>query len=109
MESFANLTDFLSGTIYTYILIPLLLGLGLYFTIRIKGGQIRNIGHAVKLITKKSENKDAISPFKAFTISAASHIGTGNIVGVAAAISIGGPGAVFWMWITALLGGASSF
>lgn len=109
MESFAKLTDFLSGTIYTYILIPLLLGLGLYFTIKIKGGQIKNIGHAVKLISTKSENKDSISPFKAFTISAASHIGTGNIVGVAAAISIGGPGAVFWMWITALLGGASSF
>ncbi|MET3617062.1 AGCS family alanine or glycine:cation symporter [Peptoniphilus olsenii] len=109
MEAFKELTGFLSDTIYTYMLIPLLLGLGLYFTFKIKGGQFRNIGHAVKLISAKSDNKDAISPFKAFTISAASHIGTGNIVGVAAAISVGGPGAVFWMWITALIGGASSF
>ncbi|WP_082187923.1 alanine/glycine:cation symporter family protein [Anaerococcus urinomassiliensis] len=108
-KAFNTTTGLLSDTIYTYILIPLLLAIGIYFTIKIKGGQIKNIGHAVKLITKPSKNKNTISPFKAFTISAASHIGTGNIVGVAAAIATGGPGAVFWMWVTALIGGASSF
>ena len=109
MEAFKNLTSALSDVIYTWMLIPLLLGLGLYFTIKIKAGQISNIGHAKNLITAKPKDENAISPFKAFTISAASHIGTGNVVGVAAAISVGGPGAVFWMWITALIGGASAF
>lgn len=109
METFKSITSILNDRIYTYILIPLLLVLGIYFTIRISFGQITNLKHSIKLITKKSDDKDAISPFKAFTISAASHIGTGNIVGVAAAISVGGPGAVFWMWITAIIGGASSF
>lgn len=109
MEAFKNLTSALSDVIYTWMLIPLLLGLGIYFTIKIRAGQISNIGHAKNLITAKPKDENAISPFKAFTISAASHIGTGNVVGVAAAISVGGPGAVFWMWITALIGGASAF
>lgn len=109
MEAFKNLTSALSDVIYTWMLIPLLLGIGLYFTIKIRAGQISNIGHAKDLITAKPKDENAISPFKAFTISAASHIGTGNVVGVAAAISVGGPGAVFWMWITALIGGASAF
>lgn len=109
MEAFKNLTSALSDIIYTWMLIPLLLGLGIYFTIKIRAGQISNIGHAKNLITAKPKDENAISPFKAFTISAASHIGTGNVVGVAAAISVGGPGAVFWMWITALIGGASAF
>ncbi|RVU55044.1 alanine/glycine:cation symporter family protein [Anaerosphaera multitolerans] len=113
METFKNLTGFLSDNIYTYLLIPILLAVGIWYTIKIKGGQFTHIGHAIKLITQpagvQEDGKEGISPFKAFTISAASHIGTGNIVGVAAAIAIGGPGAVFWMWITALIGGASSF
>ena len=108
-DAFSMTTGLLSDTIYTYLLIPLLLGIGIFYTFKIKGGQITNIGHAIKLISKPAEDKNSISPFKAFTISAASHIGTGNIVGVAAAVSIGGPGAVFWMWVTALIGGASSF
>ena len=108
-EAFNMTTGLFSDSIYTYILIPLLLAIGIYYTVKIRAGQITNIGHANKLITAPAKNKDSISPFKAFTISAASHIGTGNIVGVAAAISTGGPGAVFWMWITALIGGASSF
>lgn len=109
METFGKLTSLAGDLLYTWILIPLLLGLGIYFTFKIKAGQITNIGHAKNLITAKPKDENAISPFKAFTISAASHIGTGNVVGVAAAISVGGPGAVFWMWITALIGGASAF
>ena len=108
-DAFSMTTGLLSDVIYTYLLIPLLLGIGLYYTFKIKGGQISNINHAIKLIATPAKDENSISPFKAFTISAASHIGTGNIVGVAAAVSIGGPGAVFWMWITALIGGASSF
>ena len=109
METFEKLTGILSDLIYTWILIPLLLGISLYFTFKIKAGQISNISHALKLITAKPKDEKSISPFKAFTISAASHIGTGNVVGVAAAIAVGGPGSVFWMWITALIGGASAF
>lgn len=108
---FFEFLSILSDTMYTYILIPLLLIIGILYTIKIKGGQFTHLGHVVKLITapNKNSNKNSISPFKAFTISAASHIGTGNIVGISLAISLGGPGAVFWMWIIALIGGASSF
>ena len=109
METFGKLTSLAGDLLYTWILIPLLLGLGIYFTFKIKAGQITNIGHAKRLITAKPKDENSISSFKAFTISAASHIGTGNIVGVAAAISVGGPGSVFWMWVTALIGGASAF
>lgn len=109
METFEKIMGMVSDGISTYLLMPILLGLGIYFTIKIKGGQFTNIGHAVKLITTKPKDENSISPFKAFTISAASHIGTGNVVGVAAAISVGGPGAVFWMWVTAIIGAASSF
>src|SRR5690625_3867235 len=62
-----------------------------------------------KLITQKKDSNDGVSPFQAFTISAASRVGTGNITGVALAIGIGGPGAVFWMWIIAVIGMATAF
>lgn len=113
METVAKITSLLSDKIYTFILIPLLLVIGITYTIKIKGGQFTHLNHVFKLLAepaKEQKNGEkSISPFKAFTISAASHIGTGNIVGVAAAIATGGPGAVFWMWIIALIGGASSF
>ena len=109
MEKFNEIIGIINDSLYTYILMPILLLVGIYFTIRLRAGQLTNIKEAIKLISKKSDKEGSISPFKAFTVSAASHIGTGNIVGVAAAISVGGPGAVFWMWVTALIGGASSF
>lgn len=94
-----------------YVLIPLLLGTGLYFTIRTGALQVRLLPQMVKSITEKPENmgeKD-ISPFQAFAVGLASRVGTGNLAGVAIAISIGGPGAVFWMWIVAILGSVSAF
>lgn len=113
MEKFANWTGFFNDTIYTWILIPLLLIVGVLYTVQLKCGQFTHLKHVLKLLTepaKEQQNGEkGISPFKAFTISAASHIGTGNIVGVAGAIAAGGPGAVFWMWVIALIGGASSF
>lgn len=112
MESFAKIVGLLNDWLYSYILIALLLGLGIYFTLKIKFGQFTFIGHMFKLITEKArvvDGKKGLSPFKAFCISAASHIGTGNIAGVALAIAAGGPGAVFWMWIIALIGAATSF
>lgn len=95
--------------IWTYILIGVLLLLGLYFTIRTKFVQVRLFGEMFRLIFEKKESNDGVSPFQAFTISAASRVGTGNVTGVALAIGVGGPGAVFWMWVIAVIGMATAF
>lgn len=95
--------------LWTYILIGLLLVLGVYFTLRTKFVQVRLFGEMFRLIFEKKENNDGVSPFQAFTISAASRVGTGNVTGVALAIGVGGPGAVFWMWVIAVIGMATAF
>lgn len=108
-----TILDWVTGTfndyLWTYVLIGLLLILGVYFTIGTKFVQFRLFGEMFKLITEKKENEDGVSAFQAFTISAASRVGTGNITGVALAIGIGGPGAVFWMWLIAIIGMATAF
>ncbi|WP_213973903.1 alanine/glycine:cation symporter family protein [Tepidanaerobacter acetatoxydans] len=107
-----TLVSNLNNWLYSYVLIVMLIGLGIYFTVKIRFGQFRLIGNMIQLTTEATgiiEGKKGISAFQAFCISAASRIGTGNIAGVAIAISAGGPGAVFWMWIIALIGGATSF
>lgn len=110
---FQNAIDWLVGPannfIWTYVLIGLLLAAGLYFTIRTKFVQVRLFREMFRLIVEKKDSNDGVSPFQAFTISAASRVGTGNVAGVALAIGIGGPGAVFWMWIIALIGMATAF
>lgn len=95
--------------IWTYILIAVLLILGFYFTIRTNFVQVRLFGEMFRLMFEKKDSKDGVSPFQAFTISAASRVGTGNITGVALAIGVGGPGAVFWMWVIAVIGMATAF
>lgn len=95
--------------IWTYILIGVLLVLGVYFTFRTQFVQVRLFGEMFRLIFEKREDKDGVSPFQAFTISAASRVGTGNVTGVALAIGVGGPGAVFWMWVIAIIGMATAF
>ncbi len=95
--------------IWTYILIGLLLLIGIWFTFKTKFVQIRLFKEMFRLIFEKKDSNDGVSPFQAFTISAASRVGTGNVAGVALAIGIGGPGAVFWMWIIALIGMATAF
>ena len=103
---------FVSGAndlLWTYILIILLIGLGVYFTIRTKFVQFRLFGEMFRVITEKKDGEKGVSAFQAFTISTASRVGTGNITGVALAIAIGGPGAVFWMWVVALIGMATAF
>lgn len=95
-----------------WILIPLLLGTGLYLTIRLGGIQFLRLGAALRLglFTRRDPNSDGdISQFQALTTALAATVGTGNIVGVATAIGIGGPGALFWMWVTGLLGMASKY
>lgn len=98
-----------NNLLWTYILIGLLLGLGLYFTIRTRFVQVRLFGEMFRVISEKKDGTGGISAFQAFTISTASRVGTGNITGVALAIAIGGPGAVFWMWMVALIGMATAF
>ncbi len=98
---------------YWLFMIGLLILAGLYFCIRTIVVQIRYVPDMFRAIAEKpsdiSEGVKGISSFKAFTISAASRVGTGNVAGVAVAISTGGPGAVFWMWLLAIVGGATSF
>ncbi|MFR9504382.1 MAG: alanine/glycine:cation symporter family protein [Rikenellaceae bacterium] len=102
-----NINDILG-----YLLIVLLPATALWFTYKTKGAQFRMIGEMVRELGNsgsRSKNGEGVSSFQAFTISIASRVGTGNLAGVATAIAIGGPGAVFWMWIVALLGGANAF
>lgn len=106
---FSNTVENISNAMYSYLLVVLLLAVGLYFTFRTKFVQLRLLGEAVRLLTEKGRNKNAVSAFQALMVSTASRVGTGNIVGVANAIAIGGCGSVFWMWIIAIVGGASAF
>lgn len=108
METFIDFINAASTFLYTYFLVFALLFCGLYFTIRTGFIQLRFLPHALSVLLEKS-HKEHISPFGALMISTASRVGIGNIVGVAVAISSGGAGALFWMWITAILGGASAF
>ncbi|MBG9758118.1 alanine:cation symporter family protein [Lysinibacillus sphaericus] len=109
MEWISNIVDSGNNILWTYILIILLLAAGLYFSFGTKFVQIRLFPEMFRLIVEKREGDSGVSPFQAFTISAASRVGTGNITGVALAIGVGGPGAVFWMWIIAILGMATAF
>ncbi|WHY33776.1 alanine/glycine:cation symporter family protein [Cytobacillus firmus] len=103
------LTADFSNFLWSYVLIIMLIGLGLYFTVRTKFVQFRMIGEMFRLLGEGAVKKKGISSFQAFCISTASRVGTGNLAGVAIAISLGGPGAVFWMWLIALIGSASAF
>ena len=101
-----------SDFIWSYILIVVLVGCALWFTLRSRGVQFRMIGEMFRLLgdsTGRHGGQKQISSFQAFAVSVATRVGTGNLAGVATAIAIGGPGAVFWMWLIALLGSASAF
>ncbi|WDL72105.1 alanine/glycine:cation symporter family protein [Helicobacter winghamensis] len=108
MEMFYNLVGATSGFLYTYWLVFALILCGLYLTIRTRFIQVRFLKDAF-LVLKERGNKEHITPFGALMISTASRVGIGNIVGVSVAIAGGGVGALFWMWITAIVGGASAF
>lgn len=103
----------INDLLWTYILTIMLLGCAMWFTIRTRFAQFHMLKEMVRLLrestSKPQDNGHHVSSFQAFAISLASRVGTGNLAGVATAISIGGPGAVFWMWIIALLGASSAF
>lgn len=112
MSFIYELVKDVNNVLWGYILIFSLLGLGIYFTVKTKFVQFRYIKEMIRLLSDgfgKSSAKKGISSFQAFCMSTASRVGTGNIAGVAIAVSLGGAGAVFWMWVIALIGSASSF
>ncbi|MBD3940501.1 alanine:cation symporter family protein [Microbacterium sp. NEAU-LLC] len=100
--------------LWTWIVLPVVVLLGIYFTVRSGVVQFRLVPEMFRTLTDKTPRNESgepqsVSAFQAFTMSAASRVGVGNIAGVGTAIAVGGPGAVFWMWLMAFIGGASSF
>lgn len=98
-----------NDALYGWILILLLLAGGLYFTLRTGFVQFRTLGQQLRAVTEKPKGKDGVSSFQALMVSTASRVGTGNIIGVSTALCLGGYGSVFWMWLIALIGGATAF
>ncbi len=110
LDFLTSIVDNINNVLYSPWCVPLiLLAGGIFLTVRLGFPQVRLFGESFKVLRDKPKDKNGISSFGALMISTASRVGTGNIVGVAGAICLGGPGAVFWMWITAILGGASAF
>jgi len=113
METMTQWINSINDLLWTYILIIILLGCALWFTFKTNFVQFRMLKEMIHLLgdsTSKAEGKEHhISSFQAFAVSLASRVGTGNLAGVATAITVGGPGAVFWMWVIALLGASSAF
>ena len=110
MESLNQIISDISSLVWGVPMLTLLVGTGLFLTIRLKGLQFWALGHAFKLIFKHEKDaKGDISHFQALMTALAATVGIGNIVGVATAITLGGPGAVFWMWVTGLVGMATKY
>ena len=106
---YAEIIGLLSNWLYSYILIILLLGAGIFFTVKTKFIQFRYLKESIRVVKEPKDDDKSISSFQALMVSTASRVGTGNIAGISTALCIGGPGAMFWMWLTALLGSASAF
>ena len=113
METITQWITSINDVLWTYVLVIMLLGCAAWFTFKTHFVQFRMIKEMIRLLgdsTSKAEGKkEHISSFQAFMVSLASRVGTGNLAGVATAITVGGPGAVFWMWLIALLGSSSAF
>ncbi|MEO8795135.1 MAG: alanine/glycine:cation symporter family protein [Daejeonella sp.] len=109
MGNFENFVVTANSIIWSDALIYLLLIVGVYFSLKMRFFQVRLIGDMVKLIFQGDKSKAGISSFQALAVSLSGRVGTGNIAGVATAIYIGGPGAIFWMWMVAFLGSGSAF
>ena len=113
METLQHIINEVNDVLWTYILIAMLLGCAVYFTWRTRFAQFRNLREMLRLLTegapKSRDGKRQVSSFQALAVSIASRVGTGNLAGVATAIAVGGAGAVFWMWVIALLGSVNAF
>ena len=107
---YANIISALNNFLYQPYIVPLFLVVaGIFFTCATKGIQFRLFREMFRVVNEKPKNKESISSFAALMVSTASRVGTGNIIGVSTALCYGGPGAIFWLWVTAILGGASAF
>lgn len=113
MEILNNWISGINDLLWSYVLIIMLLGCAFRFTFKTRFVQFRMFREMIRVLgdsaNKAHEGEKHISSFQAFAVSLASRVGTGNLAGVATAVAVGGPGAVFWMWIIALLGSASAF
>ena len=110
MDAIASALDWLSSLLWGHLLIYVLVGAGLYFTFATRMVQIRHFGLLWReVLSSRQGAQGGISSFQAFCIGLASRVGTGNIAGVAIALTLGGPGAIFWMWCVALMGMATGF
>lgn len=102
--------NFLNTVFWGYVLIYGLIAVGIYFTVRLRFQQVLHFGEMIRSITAApSADRQGISPFQALCTSLASRVGTGNIAGVAVALVLGGPGAIFWMWVVAFVGMATAY
>ncbi|CRK80771.1 sodium/alanine symporter [Neobacillus massiliamazoniensis] len=105
-----NMVGATNDFLWSKLLIIMLISCGIYFTFKSKFVQFRMLKEMVRVLMEgRNGSKDSISPFQAFCIGMAARVGTGNITGIAIAIALGGPGAVFWMWLIAVISSASSF
>jgi len=104
-----KIVGFLNGIIWSKALIYLCLGVGVYFSVVTRFLQVRHFKHMLKLLFVGESSEKGVSSFQALAISISGRVGTGNIAGVATAIALGGPGALFWMWMIAFLGAGSAF
>lgn len=105
MELFVKVMNAVNDIVWHPVMCVFLMIAAVWFTVRLKGMQIRRVKDMAKCLLEKGDNKQdkALSPFQAFATTVGGRIGTGNIAGTATAIFMGGPGAIFWMWITAIL------
>ncbi len=108
INSLNNIATAVNDALYGYILIIMLVAGGLFFTIRTRFVQFRLFGQQIRSVTEKPADGKSVSSFQALMVSTASRVGTGNIVGVSTALCLGGFGSVFWMWVIAIIGGASA-
>ncbi len=105
----AAIVNGLNSIIWSPVLVYLCLGVGLYFSISTRFMQVRHFKNMIKLLFHGQESEQGVSSFQAFAMAVSGRVGTGNIAGVATAIALGGPGALFWMWVIAFLGSGSAF
>ena len=106
---YAEIIGAISNFMYGKLLIIMLMGVGIFYTLRTRFIQVRLLGETLRVITEKKADKDSVSSFQALMVSTASRVGTGNIIGVSTALCLGGFGSMFWMWLAAFVGGGSAF
>ena len=104
-----NELDYLDSVLYYPVLVVVLVVAGLYFSWRTRLVQLRMCAESIRVVLEKPQGAESVSSFQALMVSTASRVGTGNIIGISTAICLGGPGSVFWMWLVAIIGGASAF